>query len=143
MTNAGSISAMNRRVILILLAVFGICFGLLLFLFNPSQYSFFPICIFHQVTGLHCPGCGAQRALHSLFHGQLLLALHYNPLFIIALPFLLLAGGRWIWQFASGRELPPILVRPLYIKIIAGVVIGFAVIRNIPVAPFTWLAPPG
>jgi hypothetical protein len=64
-------------------------------------------------------------------------------LFIIALPFLLLAGGRWIWQFASGRELPPILVRPLYIKIIAGVVIGFAVIRNIPVAPFTWLAPPG
>jgi len=44
--------------------------GLVLFLFDPSQYHFYPRCVMYTTTGLLCPGCGSQRALHHLFHGH-------------------------------------------------------------------------
>ena len=38
----------------------------------------FPKCLFFSLTGLQCPGCGSQRALHSLLHLDLVAALRYN-----------------------------------------------------------------
>ncbi|MDD6428583.1 MAG: DUF2752 domain-containing protein [Lachnospiraceae bacterium] len=40
------------------------------------------LCIFHEVTGLYCPGCGGTRALRFLLHGHPLLSLWYHPLVI-------------------------------------------------------------
>jgi hypothetical protein len=39
-----------------------------------------PICWFHQLTGHPCGTCGATRAAIAFFHGDLLGALHWNPL---------------------------------------------------------------
>ncbi|HEY2341479.1 MAG TPA: DUF2752 domain-containing protein [Chthoniobacteraceae bacterium] len=39
-----------------------------------------PPCTFHLITGQPCPGCGATRAMRQLMHGNLLGALHFNPL---------------------------------------------------------------
>ncbi|MDB6016516.1 MAG: hypothetical protein JWR19_1005 [Pedosphaera sp.] len=113
-----------------------------LFLFNPAQHSFYPVCIFHRLTGLECPGCGASRALHSLFHGRLLAALHFNPLFVLALPFLLFVGVRMLWCEITGQPQPAIKMRAFWIKLIAATIIIFTIARNIPFAPFTYLSPP-
>ena len=51
---------------------------------------YFPKCLFHLLTGLECPGCGSQRAIHSLLNGDLLSAIHYNLLLVLAIPYLLL-----------------------------------------------------
>lgn len=51
-----------------------------LYVFEPSAGSFFPKCIFHQLTGLNCPGCGLQRAIHALMHGHVAEAVHYNAI---------------------------------------------------------------
>lgn len=63
--------------------------GLVYFFYNPEVYPFFPNCIFKTFTGLTCPGCGGQRALHELLHFNFLNAFHYNALLVIALPFIL------------------------------------------------------
>lgn len=47
-------------------------------------------CLFKTLTGWECPGCGSQRALHALLHGQLSQAIDFNPFLCIALPYLLL-----------------------------------------------------
>src|SRR6266513_4699752 len=60
----------------------------ILFFFSPSQYPFYPRCPLHAMTGLHCPGCGSLRAVHSLLHGDIGAALHFNALLILSLPFL-------------------------------------------------------
>ncbi len=60
--------------------------------FNPLQSRFFPKCVFHAVTGYECPGCGTQRAIHSLLHGQLLNAIKYNLLFVVSLPYLFIGA---------------------------------------------------
>ena len=56
------------------------------FAFDPARVNIFPPCIFHRVTGLWCPGCGATRAMHQLVHGNLAAAFHFNPLAISILP---------------------------------------------------------
>lgn len=37
-------------------------------------------CIFLQVAGIYCPGCGGTRAIDALLKGQFLLSLWYHPL---------------------------------------------------------------
>ena len=57
------------------------------FVFDPSvPGNFFPKCVFRVLTGWKCPGCGTQRALHAMLHGDLAGMFHYNA----ALP---VAGG--------------------------------------------------
>ena len=60
--------------------------------FDPSASRWFPRCPFLMLTGLKCPGCGTQRAIHALLHGDVLSALHFNALLPVSIPLLLLYG---------------------------------------------------
>lgn len=53
--------------------------------FPPAAYGFYPRCVFHELTGLDCPGCGSTRALHQLLHGHVSAAFHFNPMFFVLL----------------------------------------------------------
>lgn len=37
-------------------------------------------CIFHEWTGLYCPGCGGTRAVKALLRGEVLVSFFYHPL---------------------------------------------------------------
>ena len=39
-----------------------------------------PVCIFHEVTGLPCVTCGMTRCAIQFFHGNFAAALKWNPL---------------------------------------------------------------
>ena len=58
------------------------------FSFDPSRHAVFPKCPFLMVTGLKCPGCGSQRAIHSLLHFDFVQAFRYNALLVLSLPLL-------------------------------------------------------
>ncbi len=58
------------------------------FAFNPSGSAWFPKCPFLMLTGWQCPGCGSQRAIHSLLHLDIVSALRYNFLLVFSLPLL-------------------------------------------------------
>ena len=62
----------------ILAAAVLIALAAVYFLFDPYTGIFFPKCIFRMLTGWECPGCGSQRALHSLLHGDIVTALRQN-----------------------------------------------------------------
>jgi len=97
-------------------------------------------CIFQQMTGLYCPGCGATRAVKALAHGDALLALHDNAwLLLFAGPSLGLAASTSLWKVSDRyRE------RVRRYLIVTGYAAGaFFILRNIPVSPFNLLAPVG
>lgn len=48
------------------------------FVFDPNVDGLFPRCGFFVLTGLKCPGCGSQRALHALLHGDVVGAFRLN-----------------------------------------------------------------
>src|SRR5437867_3952300 len=84
--NRADSNALNVRLWFLGLPLGAIIIGAVLFFFNPTTSNFYPICLFHAATGLHCPGCGTLRALHHLLHGQIAAAVHYNALVICSLP---------------------------------------------------------
>jgi hypothetical protein len=104
-------------------------------------FALVPPCLFHEITGLYCPGCGTTRALQHLVRGEPLAALGSNPLLFLALPLLLLAVlGRWT-RGVSGARLRAFVYSPIVGWSFAAVTLVFAVLRNLPAAPFRWLAP--
>ncbi len=42
-------------------------------------------CLFFEITGLYCPGCGITRLFESLFKGHLYQAFRFNQLIFILL----------------------------------------------------------
>jgi len=124
----------------------GVALGLipllaLLFAFDPAQCRLFPSCLFHLTTGLHCPGCGATRAIHHLLHGHLLEAFRLNALATLLAPALL---GALLWERLSRNSARPwslSRISPALIWTLLSVVLLFGVVRNIPFFPFTVMAP--
>jgi hypothetical protein len=113
-----------------------------LFYFDPRHYHFYPICFFHQTTGLLCPGCGALRATYQLLHGHLAAAFHFNPMLILSLPFLFWYGAKFVQQKARHQALS-IGLRPSWLWLILATVLIVSVLRNLPGAPFAMLRPQG
>ena len=56
--------------------------------FDPEE-TFFPKCPFFWATGLKCPGCGSQRALHQLLNFHVGAAFRYNACLVLFIPLLL------------------------------------------------------
>ncbi len=79
MSKSRSVKIWILVVLLIVVAVF-------YFSINPATSKYMPRCVFLVVTGFKCPGCGSQRAIHSLLHGNFIDALRYNAFFVAALP---------------------------------------------------------
>jgi hypothetical protein len=103
----------------------------LLFLFNPAEYAIYPRCLFHQVTGLDCPGCGGLRAVHQLLHGHVRAALALNPLLFILSPVVAWILFREGWRRVNGRELPNLFRHPAWVWILVALVVVFSVARNL------------
>lgn len=113
-----------------------------LFQFNPSQYGFYPRCALYVTTGLYCPGCGSTRALYYLLHGEVAAALRCNLLLVCGLPVLAFVSARYGYCWWARKPLPRLNIQPWQIKILIGALVLFTILRNIPCAPFTFLAPP-
>lgn len=85
---------MKRRnaYILVGVAVAAVC--AVYFVVDPAVSRVVPKCLFHELTGWQCPGCGSQRMLHALLHGDIAAAWHHNAVLLLLLP--LLAPLLWL-----------------------------------------------
>lgn len=75
----------NIAILVLLIAL-----GAIYFIFDPSASVFFPKCPVRLLTGYPCPGCGSQRAIHAILHGDIKGAAEYNVLAVIFVPILLM-----------------------------------------------------
>lgn len=127
---------------LFILLTAAIVISLLYFFTFPLYQQYFPKCLFHEFTGLYCPGCGSQRAFVALLNGNIGTALHNNLLAMLLLPFLLYVAGIFLINtFSRKRIHTGVFNSVLSPKFILVLVIIFFIIRNIPVYPFNILAP--
>ncbi len=119
--------------------VFGILTVLaLVYCFNPSTHRIYPVCHFHQLTGLHCPGCGMTRSLYALLHGDFFVALRDNALFISGIFFIAARGIWFAWNRRRGKTNPTFF--PLkWLWPLLALLLVFTVLRNLPA--FAFLSP--
>jgi hypothetical protein len=99
--------------------------------FDPA-HRHVPLCPMRALTGWWCPLCGGLRAADSLVHGQLAAALHYNLLFVAALPVLAVWWLDWTVRARAGRS-HRVAPRAVGVAVVA-VVVLFTVLRNLPFA---------
>lgn len=105
--------------------------------FDPFTQNL-PLCPTYHLTGLHCPGCGASRAVHALLDGDLPLALQNNALVMTALP--VVAAGFVLWTLRRVRGRRPTVDLPRAAVLgLLGLVLVFTVARNVPA--FWFIAP--
>jgi hypothetical protein len=121
---------------LVALAVAGAC--AILFFFKPGHQGFYPVCHFHALTGLHCPGCGSLRALHELMHGNFITALHLNALLLFCLAGLAWLVVRFVLARFRGKQ-ATFALPAAWLWTFLCLAVAFGVLRNIP--SFSWLAP--
>jgi hypothetical protein len=114
---------------------------LLLYQVEPTAGTWYPPCLVHWATGLHCPGCGTTRALHALLHGDWRQALAYNALTTLVLPLGLWYMLRQAIAALAGRPAPVLRLSSVTLALFFAVAILFTVARNLPFEPANWLAP--
>lgn len=112
--------------------------------FPPTDASFYPKCQLHSLTGLHCPGCGMTRFASALFRGDLPQAAAYNVVGVVLVPIVALWALQqlwaWLWGVPSRRWFSP-KWHGRVSAVVVGVLMVFFVLRNVPIEPFTLLAP--
>lgn len=129
------------------LAMIAAAVGVLIFRSNNPESAAnrfpSPVCPSYTFAGIHCPGCGATRAVHALANFDVPAAWRKNSLLVIALPFLLVAGaGRWLRWIAPKLNWPPKWNLPHAVQwSILVVILAYGVLRNVPVEPFSLMAP--
>jgi hypothetical protein len=107
-----------------------------LYVFEPGRTGFFPVCLFRLFTGLNCPGCGSTRAMHQILHGHFVAAFMLNPLFLLALPFLLFALIRYSVIVMRGGIPRPNAMPASVLYALFVIIVSFWIFRNTPFYPF-------
>lgn len=96
---------------------------------DPHSPKFlFPVCPFHALTGLYCPGCGGLRMTHDLLHGDLAAATRDNVFLLVGLPLLS------AWSVVRWRQGKALMKAPVIVVVIAAV-LAWSVVRNLPGFP--------
>ena len=124
---------MRRTLVVLLVLAALLVIGAVYYALDPSASGSFPRCVFLSMTGYKCPGCGSQRAIHALLHGDVLGAFKYNALLLVAVPWIILC------LYAESRRVrnPRLYARlnaPLLIWLFLAMVLIWWLLRNI----FNW-----
>jgi len=97
-------------------------------------------CIFHELTGLDCPGCGFSRMTFYLYRLDFYRALRMNPFMFAVFPFtvVFVAYSMYCYVVDKPNKLQQKIPKGVYYAL-AVICVLFGILRNIPA--FSFLAP--
>jgi len=126
-----AISLRYKRIAATAALILGVIVAVVFYYFNdPAANHMAPRCAIKTLTGYDCPGCGFQRAFHSMLHGDIRAAWGFNPMLFFMIP---LAAFYALIESMPGRfvRLRRILLSPAAIIATALIIIAWWIIRNI------------
>ena len=92
-------------------------------------------CLFRELTGLDCPGCGGTRMVWYLVHGNIPEAARHHLVALLLVPIVLYGYVVWAASRLLGTAIPWRPGRRSWLAV--GIVWAvFAVLRNLPWEPF-------
>ncbi len=115
-----------------------LAFGIAYFIFVKIVGFGIP-CIFHVITGLHCPGCGISRMFIALASLDFKSAFHSNALILCTLPVSLFYIARHYYFYIKTGKPKYTKLETVLLVIALVLLIIFGILRNFP--SFSFLAP--
>lgn len=120
-----------RRAVIILAATAALTAAIVIYaVFDPAA-NFFPRCPVKMATGLDCPGCGTQRALHALLHGDFVGALRFNALLPFSFALLAVLATASIMRLKGRPRLFNAIHTPRFIYALLTLITLWVIARNI------------
>lgn len=119
-----------KKVTAIVVLILIVALGVVYYYFDPSDTAWMPRCLWKTLTSTDCPGCGSQRMIHALVHGDISSALNANAFAVCMLPVI----SFMIWLELTRKSHPRLYANvhhPLLIWLLAGVVLAWWILRNI------------
>ncbi|MCH5215875.1 MAG: DUF2752 domain-containing protein [Muribaculaceae bacterium] len=89
-----------------------------------------PRCMFHDITGFRCPGCGMQRAIYQALHGNFLEAWRLNYALPVIMIIVCLYSVAEICR-KRNQKLYLVLHHPVALAILCVIVLVWWIGRNI------------
>lgn len=120
----------SRRHRNILLLSAGILLFLTLYCIAAKNGYSLP-CLFYQITGLMCPGCGNSRAALALLRLDIAAAFSYNPLFPLEFFYLLWVYARCCKAYLQGRRFSYTPACPVMDILILAAILLWWILRNV------------
>ena len=114
---------------------------LLYFLVNPKNVELFPKCPLYATTGIYCPGCGSQRAMHHLLNFNFYGVVQQNILFIFGILTVTYYWTIKVLNLIFNKKYYNYIYHPKTPVLILIFVILFWILRNISYYPFILLSP--
>ncbi len=100
------------------------------YIINRYTGIFLP-CIFREVTGFKCPGCGITHLLFDLVNFRFKEAFYDNPLLFIYLPFIIAYYIYMTYLYIYNKKDKIIVKIPKYVwGILIAITIIYGVVRN-------------
>lgn len=123
---------MRKRAKFVLILVFSLLFAGILYIIFYSLTGFGIPCVFHLLTGLECPGCGATRMIISVFHLDFKAAFKYNAALLVLSPVILFLLIQILIKYikTGNQTLNKGQSVTLYVLIV--LLILFTIVRNVP-----------
>ena len=123
-----------------MLLLFGVI-AFFYFFIDPNEVDFMLKCPLYRTTGVYCPGCGSQRAIHHLLHFDIMKAVQNNLLLLVGMLGTAYHYSIPIINTYFNKNFKSIFDKKRNVLIVLLIVILFWILRNIPQYPFTLLAP--
>ena len=130
---------MKKRILKLLIILFLI--GLIAIIYGVLfKLGIVIPCVFHEITGLYCPGCGITRMILSILKLDFYQAFRYNNLIFVFLPLILVYVCDFLIKWIKSD--PNYLYKKTSDKIwfiLLIITLLFGVFRNVPA--FDYLIP--
>ena len=131
---------MKKRILEVISILISTILILIGYYFLNKNYHYRIPCIFHEITGLYCPGCGTTRLIFALLEGHIKEAFNYNRLVFILLPFIISYYIYYSYLYIFNKKDNIIYkIKKIYIYILLSITILFGILRNIDT--FSYLKP--
>ena len=101
--------------------------------------GFLPLCPTKALLGIDCPGCGTLRMIYSVLHGDIVSAVRFNALAVVALGFVIVAYALWTYGRIVDRKVLSWQHHRWAAPVTLAVVVVWFVLRILPFEPFTAL----
>lgn len=96
-------------------------------------------CVFHEITGFWCPGCGASRMFLKIFKADFAGAFYENRFLFSTIVFLIAAVGFRLYQYIKKEPFRKTVWFIVFIILYAAAFLAFGILRNL--STFSFLAP--